>query len=377
MEQDLDALITTFDKMKVVDLKQKAKQMGLSGYSKLRKADLVKFIGQESLSKSMMSKKLKSPSIAQARSPVSLVKVAISPSVSRVASPKVLSPRVASPRVASPRKSPSPRASLVSVSKKQPSVKRYRIQRKIGPSNDPNKYGLIKVLGKGNYGETHKVVNLNPKQGEDEFYALKIIFFDSSNPARARKNWEREVKCLDEVYHLCHQIGILCYKESFIVGNEFVIVTSLLDKYLSLFDYLFKRKSKKGRDYNLTRPIVEKIYSDVIEVKNALTKLCINHSDLHAYNIMIEPKTKDVKVIDFGRCQTPEEEIKEWQGDQQSWNTYSDDARLDQLLMFLFQGLQGKGYGQIDNKNPEFIKFEKELKSKYPIDPYIQGCKRK
>jgi hypothetical protein len=358
MEQDddLDQLISTFDKMKVVELKQKAKTMGLSGYSKLKKADLVKMIGQESISRSVLKK-----GKSTAQSPIKIKSPKLSPRASLI-SMATLSPKKST-------SSPKP--------KKQTSVKRYRISRKIGPSYDPNKYGLIKILGKGNYGATYKVVNLNRQQGEDEFYALKILFYDQANPTRARKNWEREVQCLDEVYHLCHQMGILCYKQSFIVGDEFVIVTSLLDGYIALWDYLFKRKSKKGRDYDLTKPIVEKIYSDVIEVKNALTKLCIHHSDLHPFNIMIEPKTRDVKVIDFGRCQTPEEEIKEWQNDQQAWNNYSDEARLDQLLLFLFKALNGYGTGDLDKYHPGLLQFKKDLRSKYPIDPYVKGCKRK
>lgn len=368
-DEEVKSLVLQMEKlkMKVPDLKQKAKEMGLSGYSKLKKDELLNLIAQQSVSKSKrLSKSTK-------KSPVK-----ISPSrgqLVKVGSKSMLSPGPFAKMISSPKLSP-PRVV------KKPSVKRIRVIRKIGPNNDLNKYGLLKALGKGEYGTTYKVVNLNQQPGEDEFYALKIMHFNAVDPSltqamrdRVRKNWEREVKCLEEIYHLCHQIGILCHKESFIVGDEFVIVTSLLDGYMALGDFLFKRKSKNGRDYNLTKDILEKIYSDIIEVKNALTELCINHSDLHYYNIMIEPKSRNVKIIDFGRCQTPEEEEKEWAGDQNSWNTYSDVGRLKELLRFFYMAL--KGLKQVNPNDKNLLDFIKEMETKYPITPYVKGCQRK
>jgi serine/threonine protein kinase len=44
------------------------------------------------------------------------------------------------------------------------------------------------------------------------------------------------------------------------------------------------------------------IYKKVVNVVNALTEICISHTDLHQNNIMIDPKTKDIKVIDVGLC---------------------------------------------------------------------------
>ncbi len=368
--EDLDQFISKFEKMKVVDLKKRAKDMGLSGYSKLKKNDLVKFIGQESVRKSVKkSKKSKS------KSPI-IPSALVSPlKVQSESSPK--SPQTSSQSRAPVVSTTVVRAPVVTVPKKT-SSKRYRIMKYVGPTYNPNKYGLIKELGKGNYGTTYKVVNLTPEEEEDEFYALKLVHFDPSiqgEREKIRKSWEKEVRCLDEVYHLCHQIGILCYHESFINGDDFVIVTSLLEGYMSLWDYLFKRKSKKGRDYDFTKDIIEKIYSDIIEVKNALTELCINHSDLHAYNIMIEPKSRDIKVIDFGRCQTPEEEINEWKGSKRDWDLYSDEARIRDLKEFLYMALYG--LKNVNTKDQGYLNYVRDLDTRHPVEPFVKGCKRR
>jgi serine/threonine protein kinase len=284
-----------FDKMKVVDLKQYAKDHKISGYSKYtKKKDLIEF---------MMS------------------------------TMKPLSPK----KQLSPKKKP-----LVT------NIKSY-----IGPFNQPQKYGVIKELGKGEYGVVYQVI----QPEENKMYALKLF----NNIKKDEKYWIKEVQCLKDIYQICDKVGLLCFKEEFVWNNKLVIVTDLLEGYQDLMEYIYKNK--------LTKAQIEKIYSQVIHIKNALTILCINHSDLHTRNIMIDPTTLEIKVIDLGRCQTPEEEEAEWGIGTYDWNLYSDEARLKELRKYLAESY--KNIMNIDQND-----FMSKLELKFPVLPYKKGCKR-
>jgi serine/threonine protein kinase len=374
VEPDLNDLISKFQKMKVPELKMKAKELGIPQSYKLRKDELVNAIGQQSYSMSQRVRKSPKKS-TPLRGRIELIDLS-----EKVKKPEL--PGMGMEPLSPSEKEQEEQEEVKPVESVKGKPTRLRIRRKLGPVDDNNKYGIIKEIGKGKYGTTYKAINLNRQQGEDEYYAVKIIHFDKSDPiginsrrAYARRDWEKEVKCLQDVYEVCHLIGILCYKEAFIMGDEFVIVTALLEGYMPLQDYLFKNKSKNGRNYDLTKPILEKIYSDIIDVKNTLTKLCINHSDLHNFNILIRPDNQDVKVIDLGRCQTPKEEEKEWAGNQADWDNYSDEGRLYKLRQYLYMALYN--LKNVKGTDSKMLAFMNELDSKYPIEPYVKGCKRK
>lgn len=246
---------------------------------------------------------------------------------------------------------------------------------KVGPKDSPEKYGLISKLGKGRYGKTYKARNLSRQQGEDEFYAVKIMILPS-NPSntsktKVRKNWIKEVTCLKEVMEVCSDAGILCYKDSFIRNKngskDYIIVTPLLDGYVTLWKYLDA--------HHLTEEEAFEIYKKVVHAKNIMTDLCINHSDLHTDNIMIHPDTNDVKVIDLGRCQTPAEEVKEWKRPSKDWDEYSDEGRLKTLRQNLFENVfEIDLEDDIDNVYDD---IEYNLMDAAPIKQSIPGCKRK
>ena len=209
------------------------------------------------------------------------------------------------------------------------------------------------MLGEGNYGETWIARNLNKKEGEVDYYAIKIMKEYDNN----KNDFFKEVECLIDIYEICSIVGILCFHESFIMKNgkktEYVIVTELLDGYVLLGNYLFDQKTKKpllisriktenpedspSELKHKAEKIAENIYSQIVDVKNALTSLCISHADLHMFNIMYNPITKNIKVIDLGRCKTPLEEIEEWISPYtRDYHLYSDYARLRQLREVLY-----------------------------------------
>lgn len=247
--------------------------------------------------------------------------------------------------------------------------------RRVGPPSNPDKYGLIYVLGKGAFGINYLARNLNIQSNENEYYAVKFIFVDPNDPNVALMDWEKERQCLADVLDLCKQGGVLCYQDSFTIQEQngtqsFVIITPFLDGYKTLEEYMNKNQ--------LTVQEAKNIYARIVEIKNNLTDLCISHSDMHRGNIMYNPQTKDVKLIDFGRCQTPEEEVDEWYGNtrrpnrtqqekNKQWNDYSDEARLNQLRLAL--------YIHLFKSKPTYVGDEDKLFNTV-VKQSLPGCKR-
>jgi hypothetical protein len=250
----------------------------------------------------------------------------------------------------------------------------------VGPYDNPNKYGLTKKIGQGVYGTTYIAINLDKQQGEQDQYLIKILNQNSN-----ASSWLKEVNCLLDVIDVCKKGGILCYQDSFIIQNgnqiKYVIVVPYLDGYVTLRSML-EDYDKKGKRLSLSD--AQLIYQQVIEIKNELNDLCINHSDLHSENIMIDPITMKTQIIDLGRCQTPQEEYDEWFGfykdatvprfepltyqeQYQNWNNYSDEGRIFQLKRELFLSV----YGYYPVTNADLALFNKPI-----VNPPIQGCKR-
>jgi len=326
-------------------LQKIAKARGLKGYSKLKKDDLIELLRSRKQKSSPKSGKQE---------------------VSPKSSPKQKS------------KSPSPKETYI---------------RKVGPPFLREKYGLISVLGSGKYGDTWKARNLDRQEGENKYYAVKIL-----NEYMDIDDWKKEIECLVDVLDICTQIGILCYKDSFLLKNgnkkesrlrsltsterklrgelvslnEYVIITDLLEGYQTLSSFMYDKNTMKP--YPLSEKDAFDIYQKVVDVKNALTELCINHSDLHFENIMIHPQTKDIKVIDLGRCQTPQEEIAEWSYiGSKAWKDYSDEARLLQLRRVLYNAVKNNYHINLNHPNGEQDKFFSSIK----INPSIKNCSRK
>ena len=242
---------------------------------------------------------------------------------------------------------------------------------KIGPlppQGNPNKYGLINKLGEGAFGTNYRARNLDKKDGEEEFYAIKILKPPSQFNPNPLISWYKERQCLIDILNICKQGGILCYKDSFIRkdnnGNDMlVIVTLFLEGYVTLQDYFRDTPSITEKD-------AKNIYSQIVDTKNKMADICIHHSDLNFGNIMYNPKTKNVKIIDLGLCGTPDEELKYWNVIQNGVNLYnvsSDLARLSELRQKLFL--------KVKNRNPKTIQETIDLFNN-PIKSGTPGCKR-
>ena len=232
------------------------------------------------------------------------------------------------------------------------------IPSRIGPKRDPEKYNIVEVLGEGAFGTTYKAKNINKEQNENDYYSIKIL-----NPGPgAKAKWIRERQCLIDVIEICKEGGILCYKDSFFIKNSkgddiFIIVTPFLEGYITLFDYLTKN--------SVTEYEAKNIYKQVVQTKNRLSEICIHHSDLNLRNIMYNPETKSVKIIDLGLCQTPEEERKYW---GKNYNLYSDKAQIYNLGIYLFFKVhqrEPKDYEEVKTLFDDKIKATKPCKRVY------------
>ena len=383
-------------KFTVVKLKEIAKRNKLSGYSKLRKAEIIKLLRINKL-----KSKSKSPE-KKSKTSTSLIEIASTPELQgmtvvqlrNIAKKNKLSGYskfrkaefinfLRKNRLKNKTKSPQKKASTSPKPSTQDKIKENYIKI-IGPPRKENKYGLLKSLGAGKYGETFIARNLNKTSNKEaDYYAVKIM----KNTQDSKEDWNKEVQCLIDIYKICNDVGILCYHESFVSKNEYVIVTEYLDGYVLLHEYLYdknkktlmfnriKQKYPSLSDAQIKNKVIEEvenIYSQIVEVKNKLTSLCISHSDLHLANIMYHPDKQKVKVIDLGKCQTPAEEKKEYSGPNK---VYTDMGRLNILRLVLYNNIINssnaiKPHGESELKNLKYFK-------KYKINVPKQKCVRK
>lgn len=131
-----------------------------------------------------------------------------------------------------------------------------------------------------------------------------------------KSDYLNEVNCYDKIQKInkvCNK-NILCVIEHFESLDEnyqYVIVLPYLDNYLTL-DRAVLKMNKKQINY---------VLDELVHLIDELNKNGIYHSDIHESNILVRLSPFDLKLIDFGNCNTKQE--------------VSDIERLQKIIKFI------------------------------------------
>jgi serine/threonine protein kinase len=154
---------------------------------------------------------------------------------------------------------------------------------KVIQSKTNKKYTVSKILACGEF--SCVFLGLDEK---NNWVAIKIT---------NNKNKLEEVECLIKLKGICGE-NILCYIESFNINyldiDWLVIITEFLPGYITMSEFMER--------YKISKSDLSNIISQIGETLNFIHKFGILHNDLHRENIMIDPKTLNIKIIDFGNC---------------------------------------------------------------------------
>ncbi|KAI8801869.1 kinase-like domain-containing protein [Cladochytrium replicatum] len=156
-----------------------------------------------------------------------------------------------------------------------------------------NKYIVLKKLGSGG----HSVVRLGRRIEDNEQVVCKFIRQASVWHWHQDTNTEHkiplEIHLLKKFSELGHP-GLIRYYEDYECMGRYVIIMEYLGgDWVDLYDYI-----------ELYGPVVEEdsrvIFKQIVETVKYLHRIGYSHNDIKDENIMINTKTKQIKLIDFG-----------------------------------------------------------------------------
>merc|ERR1719204_231531 len=169
---------------------------------------------------------------------------------------------------------------------------KMRKQMPKGPAENTfyHKFYVVRKLGSGGYG----TVFLVARRSDIKRFAAKIV-----PQARCRRTtWctVRQAWVPDEVTiweALEPHENILKLEESYLERGHWILVTEYLPGYLDLFDYNIAIKK-------LPLSEVRDILRQVIKTSQNLIELGVDHRDIKDENLLYNPETRHVKLLDFG-----------------------------------------------------------------------------
>lgn len=143
-------------------------------------------------------------------------------------------------------------------------------------------YKIMEILGEGVYGSVVKA------ERDGKYYAIKML-----------KDHNQEIDFYEEKIVLqaikrklkgCKK-GVLCYEDAFKQDGMFIFITKFVDG-VGL-DFFIKQKMMLPED-------VPVILTNLITAYEMLYNVGIVHRDLKPTNILINPQTLEVTIVDFG-----------------------------------------------------------------------------
>lgn len=161
-----------------------------------------------------------------------------------------------------------------------------------------NSYSINEIIGRGSYGVVFKATD---KETGKHVAIKRIPIGDITN--------EMETSTLQTLQDRCGEF-FLCLFYVFQDNNYLYLVSENLDQYLHLSDFLFRQPNESFESFyeraespkhKLLRPI---ILCNLVRAVEVLHELKIAHNDLHERNILVDTKTGQIKIIDFGLSTT-------------------------------------------------------------------------
>ena len=186
----------------------------------------------------------------------------------------------------------------------------------IGPVDDPERYNIIGNISEGAYGQQKIGIDRNGKK-----FAIKFFKTVPKDNIYAKESYEIEVECLKASQKVCGDL-IICIHDHFITPkNEYILVTPYLEGYTTIYDFIMDTRNR------ISKSEYEHIIKQIKRAKEKLNIVGLFHGDLNPRNILIDPNTLKIKIIDLGLCGPLQKE--------KSLGIYSDVNRIKWLEMNL------------------------------------------
>jgi RIO-like serine/threonine protein kinase len=164
----------------------------------------------------------------------------------------------------------------------------------LGPDKEPDRYTFEKRID-NEIGTAGRVYLATDKNGNKVAIKTGFISMDEI------KCLQRIKKCVEDMANkkkqfLCKKYLMAFYEVFQTQDSDFIVVENL-ESYEDLMEWT--KKYKKKSVYQTKMDII-KLMDNIIQGYLALESIMVDHNDL--INIMVDPKTLDIKIIDFGEC---------------------------------------------------------------------------
>lgn len=152
-------------------------------------------------------------------------------------------------------------------------------------------YSLVEHIGVGGYGSVWTCLHRTSR----EKFAVKIVpdrkCFRKTRCCRSKELIPEEVALWRP---LCHP-SVVGLREVFydVTGKYWMYVMEYDENYQDLFNYIDKNGS-------MSSAAASKIIKQVVEVVHYLLEAGVDHRDIKDENILINPATNTIKILDFG-----------------------------------------------------------------------------
>jgi serine/threonine protein kinase len=203
----------------------------------------------------------------------------------------------------------------------------------LGPDDDPQRYNIIKKLTPSVKGTSSDIQLARDKN--DRIVAIKSnVSID-------------EIDCMKRINErkLCKKY-IVCFYDLFSRNGQVYLVMEYLDDYIDIIDYTLKYEKKSNIQ---AKKDITTLMTNIINGYEVMAKNGISHNDIA--NIMVHPKTLDIKFIDFEYCGLSDSDI--------TYSKYNND--LGDISSKIFYFLNHYMYRK-NPKNDYNLLSENEIK---------------